>query len=109
LEKERRRVAHGDRELALTGFCPWRLPMKSLRSLSILNIRAVRLPVAVAPASSPSSRRRSPLLLEPLEDRTVLDAILTIVTAGKPMGAYFLYTYDVELTPGSALSGSGGG
>ncbi|HLJ95545.1 MAG TPA: hypothetical protein VKU02_20375, partial [Gemmataceae bacterium] len=37
------------------------------------------------------------------------DIILTVVNSGTPSGSNFLYTYDVMLTPGSALHPAGGG
>jgi hypothetical protein len=47
------------------------------------------------------------LLMSPGQARA--DIILTVINAGTPSGSNFLYTYDVMLTPATALHPPGGG
>src|SRR5437899_2892781 len=47
------------------------------------------------------------LLMNPPQARA--DILLTLINPGTPSGSNFFYTYDVMLTPGSALRQAGGG
>src|SRR5438132_832871 len=74
----------------------------------VFKTRAFRAPAAASSTRIGPSRGRRHLLVEPLEDRTVLDIVLG-VTASMSSGSNFLYAYDVMLTPGSVVHAPGGG